>query len=318
MKYCFGVDIGGTTVKMGLFEEDGKILDKWEIVTDTSEEGKAVLPNIASSIEAKIEEHNLDKRDILGIGAGVPAPVNSEGIVNGSANLGWKYKEVKREFEELTGVTSYIGNDANVAALGEMWKGGGEGGGADKGENHRERDEEAPRERRKEREEGRGNGEEGPGREGRHEPGFRTVAGKLPEEGSVQDDRPPESGEEDDVEDPRPCARKRLEVHPQINRPRERERSPNEVSGQAAADSRDIDVGTERREEKPKEKKPDGEDGKGGQKASHALRCSDVEEFRCRTASPILVKTPCLHREKHVKGSRSPTIPSLLTPQAHP
>ena len=127
MKYCFGVDIGGTTVKMGLFEEDGKILDKWEIVTDTSEEGKAVLPNIASSIEAKIAEHNLDKRDILGIGAGVPAPVNSEGIVNGSANLGWKYKEVKRELEELTGVTSYIGNDANVAALGEMWKGGGEG-----------------------------------------------------------------------------------------------------------------------------------------------------------------------------------------------
>ena len=127
MKYCFGVDIGGTTVKMGLFEEDGKILDKWEIVTDTSEEGKAVLPNIASSIEAKIAEHNLDKRDILGIGAGVPAPVNSEGIVKGSANLGWKYKEVKRELEELTGVTSYIGNDANVAALGEMWKGGGEG-----------------------------------------------------------------------------------------------------------------------------------------------------------------------------------------------
>ena len=127
MKYCFGVDIGGTTVKMGLFEEDGKILDKWEIVTDTSEEGKAVLPNIASSIEAKIEEHNLDKRDILGIGAGVPAPVNSEGIVNGSANLGWKYKEVKKELEELTGVASYIGNDANVAALGEMWKGGGEG-----------------------------------------------------------------------------------------------------------------------------------------------------------------------------------------------
>ena len=127
MKYCFGVDIGGTTVKMGLFEEDGKILDKWEIVTDTSEEGKAVLPNIASSIEAKIAEHNLDKRDILGIGAGVPAPVNSEGIVNGSANLGWKYKEVKKELEELTGVASYIGNDANVAALGEMWKGGGEG-----------------------------------------------------------------------------------------------------------------------------------------------------------------------------------------------
>ena len=64
MKYCIGVDIGGTTVKMGLFEEDGKILDKWEIVTDTSEEGKAVLPNIASSVEAKISEHSLDKRDV--------------------------------------------------------------------------------------------------------------------------------------------------------------------------------------------------------------------------------------------------------------
>ena len=127
MKYCIGVDIGGTTVKMGLFEEDGKILNKWEIVTDTSEEGKAVLPNIASSIAAKISEHGLDKRDVLGIGAGVPAPVNSEGIVNGSANLGWKYKEVKKELEELTGLSAYIGNDANVAALGEMWKGGGEG-----------------------------------------------------------------------------------------------------------------------------------------------------------------------------------------------
>lgn len=124
MKYCFGVDIGGTTVKMGLFEESGTIIDKWEISTDTSEEGKAILPNIAVSIEKKIEEHKLDKNDIAGIGAGVPAPVTAEGVVNGSANLGWTYKEVKKEFEELTGLTSYIANDANVAALGEMWKGG--------------------------------------------------------------------------------------------------------------------------------------------------------------------------------------------------
>ena len=127
MKYCFGVDIGGTTVKMGLFEESGTILDKWEITTDTSEEGKAILPNIATSIEKKIEEHKLDKNDIAGIGAGVPAPVTAEGVVNGSANLGWTYKEVKKELEELTGLTAYIANDANVAALGEMWKGGGEG-----------------------------------------------------------------------------------------------------------------------------------------------------------------------------------------------
>ena len=127
MKYCFGVDIGGTTVKMGLLEEEGKIVDKWEITTDTSEEGKAILPNVAASIENKMKEHGLTKDDIIGVGAGVPAPVTAEGIVNGSANLGWKYKEVKKELEELTGMKACIGNDANVAALGEMWKGGGAG-----------------------------------------------------------------------------------------------------------------------------------------------------------------------------------------------
>ena len=127
MKYCFGVDIGGTTVKMGIFEENGKILDKWEITTDTSEEGKAILPSIAASVAKKLEEHGMLKEDVLGIGVGVPAPVTADGVVNGSANLGWKYKEVKREMEELTGLKAFIGNDANVAALGEMWKGGGAG-----------------------------------------------------------------------------------------------------------------------------------------------------------------------------------------------
>lgn len=127
MKYCFGVDIGGTTVKLGLFEETGEILDKWEIVTHTEEEGKAILPDISASILAKMKEKNIDKADVLGIGAGVPAPVTEDGIVNGSANLGWKYKDVKKELEELTGLRAEIGNDANVAALGEMWKGGGAG-----------------------------------------------------------------------------------------------------------------------------------------------------------------------------------------------
>ena len=127
MKYCFGVDIGGTTVKLGLFEAEGTIVDKWEITTDISDEGAAILPNVAASMAAKIEEHQLDKKDIIGIGVGVPAPVTADGVVNGSANLGWKYKEVKRELEELTGLKAVIGNDANVAALGEMWKGGGAG-----------------------------------------------------------------------------------------------------------------------------------------------------------------------------------------------
>ncbi len=127
MKYCYGVDIGGTTVKMGLFEENGTILEKWEIVTNIADEGKAILPDIAASVLEKTKKHGLDKADILGIGVGVPAPVTADGVVNGTANLGWKYKEVRRELEELTGMKSVIGNDANVAALGEMWKGGGAG-----------------------------------------------------------------------------------------------------------------------------------------------------------------------------------------------
>ena len=127
MKYCFGVDIGGTTVKMGLFEATGEILDKWEIVTRTENEGDAILPDVALAINKKIEEKQMDRKNILGVGVGVPAPVTEDGIVNGSANLGWKYKEVKKELEELTGLEAQIGNDANVAALGEMWKGGGAG-----------------------------------------------------------------------------------------------------------------------------------------------------------------------------------------------
>lgn len=99
MKYCFGVDIGGTTVKMGLFAENGDIRDKWEIVTKTEDEGKAILPDVAAAISGKMEEHHLTKEDIKGIGVGVPAPVTAEGVVNGSANLGWKYKEAKKNWK---------------------------------------------------------------------------------------------------------------------------------------------------------------------------------------------------------------------------
>lgn len=127
MKYCFGVDVGGTTVKLGLFEEDGTILEKWEIVTHTEDEGKAILPDIAATVLEKLNQKQVNKADVLGIGIGVPAPVTAEGIVNGSANLGWNYKEVKKEMEALTGFKTCVGNDANVAALGEMWKGGGAG-----------------------------------------------------------------------------------------------------------------------------------------------------------------------------------------------
>ena len=127
MKYCFGVDIGGTTVKLGLFTTDGEIVDKWEIKTRTENQGEAVLPDIAEALREKLEEKKIDRDEVEGIGVGVPAPVNAEGVVQNTANLGWGYKEVKREMEELSGMRAEIGNDANVAALGEMWLGAGKG-----------------------------------------------------------------------------------------------------------------------------------------------------------------------------------------------
>ena len=125
MKYCFGIDIGGTTVKMGLFQTNGTLLDKWEIPTIKTDNGKHILPDIAKSILSKIEALHLNKNDITGMGVGVPAPIKEEGIVRGSANLNWKYKEVIRELEEMTSLKVKTGNDANLAALGEMWMGSG-------------------------------------------------------------------------------------------------------------------------------------------------------------------------------------------------
>ena len=127
MKYCFGVDIGGTTVKLGLFTTEGEIIDKWEIKTRTETQGEAVLPDIADALKKKLAEKQIEKDQVEGIGVGVPAPVDAEGVVQNTANLGWGYKEVKREMEELSGMKAEIGNDANVAALGEMWLGAGKG-----------------------------------------------------------------------------------------------------------------------------------------------------------------------------------------------
>ena len=125
MKYCFGVDIGGTTVKIGLFKTDGELVDKWEIKTRTENKGEAILPDIAESLKKKMEEKGIEASQMSGIGIGVPAPVDDNGVVQNTANLGWGYKEVNREMEELTGLKVAAGNDANVAALGEMWLGAG-------------------------------------------------------------------------------------------------------------------------------------------------------------------------------------------------
>lgn len=127
MKYCFGVDVGGTTVKMGLFLTDSTLVDKWEIPTRKDIAEDVILSDIANSIQKKMEQHQIKRADVTGIGVGVPAAVLGEGHVKKVANLGWEDKDVKEELEALTGLQVKVANDANVAALGEMWKGGGEG-----------------------------------------------------------------------------------------------------------------------------------------------------------------------------------------------
>ena len=127
MRYCFGIDIGGTTVKIGLFSINGEVIDKWEIKTRTENQGENILPDISQAILSKLEEKRIQKSDVNGIGIGVPAPVKADGIVKNTVNLGWKYKEVKPEMEALCGLRTEVGNDANVAALGEMWLGAGKG-----------------------------------------------------------------------------------------------------------------------------------------------------------------------------------------------
>ena len=113
--------------RSGLFKTDGELVDKWEIKTHTENQGEAVLPDIAVSLKEKMQEREMDTAQVSGIGIGLPAPVDENGIVKNSANIGWGYKEVTREMEELTGMKVASGNDANVAALGEMWLGAGRG-----------------------------------------------------------------------------------------------------------------------------------------------------------------------------------------------
>ncbi|MBQ3602033.1 MAG: ROK family glucokinase [Lachnospiraceae bacterium] len=127
-KFCFGVDVGGTTVKIGLFTESGELKDKWEIVTRKEEGGSLILSDIADSLKQKLSEKKIKNENIYGIGIGIPGPITAEGTVLKCVNLGWGIFNVAEEVEKLTGISNVkVGNDANVAALGEMWKGGGKG-----------------------------------------------------------------------------------------------------------------------------------------------------------------------------------------------
>ncbi|MCR5128779.1 MAG: ROK family glucokinase [Lachnospiraceae bacterium] len=127
-KVIFGVDLGGTTVKMGYFDTEGNVKDKWEIPTRKENNGSRILPDIAESIKKKMAEQGMEKDDVIGVGIGVPGPVDASGVIYKAANLGWDVFSVKEELAVLLGgIPVEAGNDANVAALGEMWQGGGRG-----------------------------------------------------------------------------------------------------------------------------------------------------------------------------------------------
>lgn len=126
-KICFGVDIGGTTVKIGILSAEGQILDKWEIKTRTQDNGKYILDDIAASVKKAIADRNLKTEDVVGVGLGVPGPVKEDGTVLMCVNLGWGVFNVAEALSEKLGLPVKAGNDANVAALGEQWQGGGKG-----------------------------------------------------------------------------------------------------------------------------------------------------------------------------------------------
>lgn len=127
MKFGFGIDLGGTTVKIAYFDENGTMLDKWEIPTVTDNGGVAILPDIAASVNDYLARNNISREQVIGIGIGVPGPVDNQGTVNKCVNLGWGVTNIPSILGELTGLSVTAGNDANVAALGEAWKGGGQG-----------------------------------------------------------------------------------------------------------------------------------------------------------------------------------------------
>jgi glucokinase len=127
-KWLVGVDLGGTTVKLAFVNMDGEIIHKWEIPTDRSEQGKNITTDIAKAIDEKLRELDESKSRLVGIGIGAPGPVNmANGEIYEAVNLGWKNYPLKDRLEVETSLSVIVDNDANIAALGEMWKGAGGG-----------------------------------------------------------------------------------------------------------------------------------------------------------------------------------------------
>ena len=127
-KKIIGIDLGGTSVKFAILTQEGEIQEKWSIKTNILDEGSHIVPDIIASIQHRLELLNLSAEDFIGIGMGSPGAVDRfEGTVVGAYNLNWKtVQPIKKDIESALGSPFFIDNDANVAALGERWKGAGE------------------------------------------------------------------------------------------------------------------------------------------------------------------------------------------------
>ena len=129
-EYAFGIDLGGTTAKIGLFTTSGALLEKWEVATDTSNAGEHILENLAAAVLGKMKEKSIQPEQVEGVGIGVPGPVLDSSIVPiVCANLGgWGERNVSAQLSGLLdGLKVLVGNDANVAVLGEIWMGAAKG-----------------------------------------------------------------------------------------------------------------------------------------------------------------------------------------------
>ena len=126
-QYIFGVDLGGTTVKHGLFTMEGQLIDKWEIPTRSKNRGENLLSDIAASVKEAMARHGITAEQLRGIGLGVPGAVSGDRYVAPCVNLNGWGGDVAGGLSELVGCPVKAVNDANSAALGEMWQGGAKG-----------------------------------------------------------------------------------------------------------------------------------------------------------------------------------------------
>jgi len=122
-QYSVGVDIGVNITRLGIFLLDGTMEETWEICTEYKKGCKGVLKDIVYSIDKKLESRKIDKSDVIGIGVSIPGTVNKAGIVDYCVELGWGIVNVKELFMKLCKLSVVVGNKANMAALGEKWRG---------------------------------------------------------------------------------------------------------------------------------------------------------------------------------------------------